>query len=338
MRPKASIAYNKNMSIKLKFLSAFLSCCLLCQSTLPAWAAANANKAELLRLQTQAKQILAKRPDAENYIRQILLLSAETVLLTALANQSQKRLALAFVSAKKESVFSAPRAPLTAGKQNRMLFAKKSKIELTGNLFDQQPPAPPKKDLSWLDRPNTPLTPKPQQPALFDMPPAEVTPKTFLSKRILKKYEIRISRLPLAEKQALIETLDEAVLRQKANGRYAAWEFLEKKAFQSSSTSFYLIIAQRMLWAMSILLIVGFFMHPASETMTQRLAENPALFLDASEEELEQLSHHPQAVDFAKSIVQTIDVLAQSLPASADLQDIPDQLPPSFVSPAQLAR
>ena len=326
------------MNIKFKLLSIFLSCCLLYQSAWPAWAAANANKQELIRLQTQAKQTLAKHPQTENYIRQILLLSAETAILTALASQSQKRLALAFISAKEDPVFSVPQRSLPSKEQNRMLFAKKPKIELSGNLFDQ-PPAKPKRDLSWLEEPDRPLKPRPQQPTLFDLPPTEVKPKTFLSKQILERFQVRINRLPISEKQALIETIDEAVLIQRKHGRHAAWEFLEKKAFQSSTTSLYLVMAQRALWAMSILLVVGFFMHPvSSEKMTQRLARNPTLFLDASEEQLEQLSHHPQAVDFAKSIVQTVDLLAQSLPASLETQDASRRLPATFISPTQLAR
>lgn len=295
-----------------RFLCFCLAVLLLCTPISEARAMSfQQRSAELRALRNRAQQILQKSPETAVYIRRLLVLSAGTAAMAALTELAQQRMWQTVSSAKSHSRLF-PEKGLAERSPARHLFAKRRSWGLIDDLFDLPPTASHgQKDLSWLDKPSQPLAPRPAQPSLFDEPVKEIKPKTFLSKYIMENYRPRISRLPLSEQQGLIEVLDEAVLRKQKSGRQNALKFLEQKAFQSSSTSLYLVIAKRMLVVTGILAVTDLLVSSSfSDKTMERLAANPALFLDATDEQLHRLARYPQALSYCRQIVQAVELLA----------------------------
>ena len=332
-----------------KWISVSVCFGLLLQSGTAAWAGTPSRLEELRQLQQQARAALAQHPQRADYIRNLLTLSAGAAMMAALAEQTQARAVQAFVSARDEARFPRPKTTFSprSSADNRMLLARKKAPELTGNLFDPPPapapaPAPtpaPQKDLSWLYEPEQPLVPKNKQPTLFEMPKGEVKPNTYLSKRIWEIYKYRMDLLTPGEKEAVIEALDEAVAYKKAAGRQAALDFLDKKASLCSRTSIYFDLARRMLVIGAVLAVADFCFSSISEDMVKRMAHNPVLFLDASEEDLARLARNPQSTEYGRHIAQAVQMLADMPLSAAEQRWIaqPPSIPPA-ISSHQLAR
>lgn len=266
--------------------------------------------AALKKLQQQARQYLQADNAKGNYLRQLLVLSAAGAALQAGLEATSAKAAHAVAGIRNASLTAKPKplSPSAASARYHM-FAKKQ--ELTGDLFAQ----PQAKDLSWLDAPQEPVAPRPQQEAsLFGPASQEVRPNTYLSKRIMKNYRPRLERLPLSEQQGLIQALDEAVARKKSGGMQMALRFLEQKAAQSSTTSLYFIIAKRMLVFGGILLATDAYLNAmASDSkMLQRVANNPLLFIDAGEDDLAALAQNPHALALCTQITRAVTQMAQS--------------------------
>ena len=323
-----------------------LSLCLALSSFSPVYGAQRQNAAELYRLRDRARAALAINPDQADYIRQLLTLTAGVVTLEALAAAASARTAEAIAGTRQNARFSSPRPADVSGAKRHLFAKRRTSVELTGSLFDQPeasaPAAKPTadKDLSWLDEPRKPVAPKPKEPTLFGEPAAEIKPKTQLSQRIMKNYQPRISRLPLSEQQGLIEALDEAVMRKRTAGRQNAIKFLEQKAFQSSTTSLYFIIAKRMLLLAGVLAATDLFLQSSSqEKMLLRLTQNPVLFLDATDQQLEELARNPQAATYCRRITEAVERLAYTPLTAQEQAFLSEQLPQQpTLSPSLLAR
>ena len=297
----------------MKIFSSLLCFCLLFSLPASLQAGTSENAQELIRLRSQARGILASQPQRAPYIRHLLTVTVgaalSAVTVRAVQRRAEQSLSSALIKQRRQP-WRHRAAP--AARATRDLFAKRHIPDLGGGLFDMPATAPgPKGDLSWLDEPQRPVTPKSKQLSLFRTSKNEITTNTFLSKYIMKNYRPRISLFPIEEQQGLAQALDEAVRIKKQLGRQAAFEFLEKQAFQSSRTSLYFIIAKRMLLAAGVLLAADFYLQPTpSQDMLRRLQGNPVLFLDATDEQLQQLARHPQAVSYCRQIVKTVDLLA----------------------------
>ncbi len=313
----------------MKTFSSLLCFCLLFSFPASLQAGTTENAQELIRLRSQARSLLASRPEHAKYIRHLLTITAGATLsaITAHAVQSRAKQTLSSALTEQHRQTRAYRGT-PAPSAKRDLFARRHIPDMGGGLFDmpQMPPGP-KEDLSWLDEPQRPVTPKSKQLSLFGTSNKEVTTKTFLSKYIMKNYRPRISLFPIEEQQGLAQALDEAVRIKKQLGRQAAFEFLEKQAFQSSRTSLYFIIAKRMLLAAGILLAADLYLQSTpSQNMMLRLHGNPALFLDATDEQLQQLARHPEAVSYCRQIVKTVDLLAH-IPLTEQEQNFLKEIP-----------
>lgn len=328
------------------FFCMTLSLCLALSSFSPVYGAQRQNAAELYRLRDRARAALAINPNQAAYIRQLLTLTAGVVTLEVLATAASARTAEAIAATHQHIRFSSPRPADAAGVKRHLFAKRRSGVELTGSLFDQPeasaPAAKPAadKDLSWLDEPRKPVAPKPKEPTLFGEPAAEIKPKTQLSQRIMKNYQPRISRLPLSEQQGLIEALDEAVMRKRTAGRQNAIKFLEQKAFQSSTTSLYFIIAKRMLLLAGVLAATDLFVQSSSqEKMLLRLTQNPVLFLDATDQQLEELARNPQAATYCRRITEAVERLAYTPLTAQEQAFLSEQLPQQpMLSPFLMAR
>lgn len=295
-----------------KIFSLFLAACCLstfCVGNLQAAGKQNYLPA-LKKWQLQAREYLDPATAQGNYLRQLLILTAAGAALQAGLKATSAQAAKAVAGIYQHSAPLKPnRFAPSLPKARYHMFAKKQ--ELTGDLFAQ----PSGKDLSWLDEPQKPVSPRPQPEAsLFGNTTKEIRPNTYLSKQIFKNYWPRLERLPLSEQQGLMQALDEAVARKKTGGRQMALRFLEQKAAQSSTTSLYFVIAKRMIIFSGILLASNAYLNAMSSNnkMLQRLANNPLLFIDADEKDLAALAQNPQAVDLCAQITRSISLMAQS--------------------------
>lgn len=306
------------------FLSLLLSFSLLLSVPASAYARQPQRYEQLLSLREQTRRALSARPERTAYLRQLLTLSAGAALvatLSAAAQTQQTQLALADIRARLQTALRQNAAAPLKGAQRHLFAKKQSNDAWMGSLFDEveEAAAPaakpaPQTDLSWLDEPFEKPAPAPKTGSLFPEQtpaPTKAEPKTYLSKRIMKQYEPRLSRLPLAEQQGLVEMLDEAVLRKKKYGYASAIRFLEQKSYHTAHVSLYLIIAKRMLLLTGIFVVTDYFLHAAERSAAlQRLAANPLLLADAADEDLAVLAADPQAVPLCQSIAQAATALA----------------------------
>ena len=261
-------------------------------------------------------------------------MSAATAAWTAAAQLSQKNMQLSISKIYRDNKHFRPKnSLLNKEKTPYMMFKKQT--DFMGDLFAQENA----KDLSWLDEPSQPLKPRAPEPDLFGVAKKEVKPQTYLSKRIMKEYWPRISTFPLEEQQGLIQALDEAVARKKAGGYQQALAFLEKKAAQSSRTSLYFVVAKRMLIVSTFFLATDAYLQSlrSEQKILNRLTQNPSLFLDASQADLEMLSHSAQAVAVCRSITHALNMLAKASLTQEELQLLPARAPlsPFIAIPAR---
>ena len=289
-------------------------------------------------MQQQAKQILSRHDTEADYLLQLLALSAQTAFLTALTKQTQLRTARDLASeieGNKHAWGQAKPANVPLSKSRFFALSKNAENQM-GNLFAAHSSPD---DLNWLDMPDRPLqTARPPANSLFDSPQT-IQPQSYLSKRILKKYKERISQLPSAERESLIQTLDEAVSYRRKFGRAAALKFLKQKASLSSRTSFYFVMARRMLLSVRILLAAHFTLQPDKSALLERLAENPSLFIDATEQDLRHLAAHEPAVSYCRSLAHTLDLLASTPFSEQEINHIfPRQSAAARQQTYQLAR
>ncbi len=295
-----------------KLFSLFISVCCLIAFSSPDLKAAN-NKTSLpalKQLQQQAREYLNPSSAQGKYLRQLLILTAAGAALQAGLQATSAQAAKAVAGIQQSTGKLKPKSfSPSLPKARYHMFAKKQ--ELTGDLFAQ----PAGKDLSWLDEPQKPVSPRPQtEPSLFGNTTKEIRPNTYLSKQIFKNYAPRLERLPLSEQQGLMQALDEAVMRKKNGGRQMALHFLEQKAAQSSTTSLYFVIAKRMIVFGGILLATDAYFDAmySNDKMLHRLANNPLLFVNADEKDLAALATNPQAVDLCAQITHALALMAES--------------------------
>lgn len=311
------------------FLSLLLSGALLFSAGMPTCAGQPQRYEQLLSLRQQTRRALSARPERTAYLRQLLTLSAGAALLSTLsvaAQNQQAQWALADIRAQLQTALRQNAASPLKGPQRRLFAKKRSSHDgFVGSLFDEvkeaqpakaAPKATPKpeKDLSWLFEPFETPAPAPKPGSLFpeETPaPTKAEPKTYLSKRIMKEYEPRLSRFPLSEQQGLVEILDEAVLRKKKEGYASAIRFLQQKSYRTAHVSLYLIIAQRMLLLTGIFAAADYLLQAdVPSAALHRLAANPLLLADATDEDLAVLATDPQAVPLCRTIAQATQVLS----------------------------
>lgn len=341
------------MKILKPVFSLLLSSALLLSASAPACAGQPQRHKQLLSLREQTRRALSARPERTAYLRQLLTLSAGAAVVAAVsvaAQKQQTQLALADIRARLQTALRQNAAAPLKG-PGLHLFAKKHTDDAwVGSLFDdvEKAPAPapkpaPKKDLSWLDEPFEKPAPAPRPGSLFPEqtpPPTKAEPKTYLSKRIMKEYEPRLSRLPLSEQQGLVDILDEAVLRKKKSGYASAIRFLEQKSYRTAHVSLYLIIAKRMLLLTGIFVATDYFLHlPEQSAALRRLAANPVLLADATEADLALLATDPQSVPLCQSIAQAATALADMELSAQEQQFVQSWHPQTRPAPpAVLAR
>ena len=295
-----------------------------------------------MQLQSQANSLISSSAESEERLTQLLTLITGTLLLAQAKQLSRQQFKTALAQQFQEikgGAFSRHSSTLPE-LSSRFMWAKKATPPADPNqlsLFpDEAPstatPAKPNKDLSWLDEKPAELKPTKirDEASLFAEP--EFQPKkakSAFAQRVEREHAGMqcLEKLTQEERAGLIQRLNQAAAINYKHGKTAAQKFLYDMGQKYPRARAIFFSARHMLWGVGLLVIADqIFTYSQGDAFFNRLVQNPHLFLNASEEEIEILAQHEQSVAFAELLVEGLKDLSQVPLTQEDEKNIQEML------------
>lgn len=292
----------------------------------PVMAQQSYRKHQLLRLQSQANSLINSSAESKKRLTQLLTLVTGTLLLTQTKHLSQQQFKTAL--AQQVQDIKAARLSRTPSAlpelSSRFMMAKKAKPTADPSqlsLFPDEAPAKapaasPNKDLSWLDEAPPQLKPTKihDENFLFSDPQFQSKrPKSAFAQKVEREHMGLAcwEKLTQEERAGLIQRLNQAAAIRCKHGREAAQKFLFDMGQKYERARIIFFRARNMLWGVGLLLVANELLtHSQEDAFFARLVQNPQLFLNASEEEIEVLAQHEESVSYAELIVTSLEELS----------------------------
>lgn len=286
---------------------------------------------QLLHLQHQAQHHVQNTP----YSRDLLFYISALLLYAHMHKFSAYEFKMALTQ--ELSQFSSSAQPRRPEFSFRHMYAQKTRpvaSDVQLSLFPDEPapakPAPAKKeDLSWLDKEPETLKPtkKPQKTTLFAEiePPAQPIKKSYLSRRIEEKYKHTsfFFKLTQEEIEGLFQRLNQASAINYKYGKDAAYKFLSEMADKYPKAQVLFLQAKHLLLGGVLLFAIDQLLDLSFEDPSfSRLARNPYLFINASEQELKLLAENPQSLPYAQLLVSSLEELAATSVSQEEIEYI----------------